>query len=127
MVYVSIPPISSSDLRKSLTYSPWDVYNSKVEIRNIMDSLINGFWSNGNYDKYRMIFDEIMYRNDEYFILKDIESYHEAFMRICELYQDKTKWVHSCAINIAMSGYFSSDRTIEQYAKEIWHLQKVDD
>ena len=115
------------DLRKSLTYSPWDVYNSKVEIRNIMDSLINGFWSNGNYDKYRMIFDEIMYRNDEYFILKDIESYHEAFMRICELYQDKTKWVHSCAINIAMSGYFSSDRTIEQYAKEIWHLQKVDD
>ena len=48
-------------------------------------------------------------------------------MRICELYQDKTKWVHSCAINIAMSGYFSSDRTIEQYAKEIWHLQKVDD
>lgn len=65
-----------------------------------------------------------MYRSDEYFILKDVEAYSEAFNRIVTMYSDRMSWAKKCLINIAKSGYFSSDRTIEQYAKEIWHIEK---
>ncbi len=105
-------------------YSPWDIYNSDYRVKNIMDSLINGTWSH-NLDKFRMIFDELMYHNDSYFILKDFASYVEAQETIAKRYQDQEAWQASCLMNIANSGFFSSDRTIEQYANEIWHLEKV--
>ena len=89
-----------------------------------MDSLIDGTWDEDK-DRFRMIFDEIMYHNDEYFILKDFGSYVEACQKIENLYQDKKHWAHMAIINIAQSGYFSSDRTINDYANNIWHLQKV--
>lgn len=113
------------ELRWTGSYHPWDIYNNHPRIKRIMDSLLSGEWSNGNTDKYRMIFDEVMYRNDEYFILKDLTAYSEAFDRICKMYEDRKGWAEKCLINIAMSGYFSSDRTIEQYANEIWKLKKV--
>ena len=72
-----------------------------------------------------MIFDEIMNNHDQYFVLKDLFSYAEAQEKVAKLYQDKLGWAKMSLMNIANSGYFSSDRTIEQYAKEIWHLKKV--
>ena len=102
-------------------YSPWDMYNSDLRIKKIMDSLFEGEWVNYRPDKFRMIFDEIMNNNDQYFILKDLGSYIEAQERI----QDKKKWYHMSLMNIANSGYFTSDRTIEAYAKEIWKLEKI--
>ena len=62
-----------------------------------------------------------------YLILKDFASYVEASKLVEELYQDKSKWAKMALINIAQSGYFSSDRTISEYAKDIWHLKKVND
>ena len=90
-----------------------------------MDSLFNAEWAQGNNNKFAMIFDEIMNRRDEYFILADFDSYVKAHEKIAELYQDKLNWQKMCVHNIANSGFFSSDRTIEQYAQEIWHLEKV--
>ena len=107
------------------TYSPWDMYNSDDRIRGVMDSLFQGEWVNYKPDKFRMIFDEIMNQHDQYFILKDLPSYIEAQEEIERLYQDKKKWYHMSAMNIANSGYFTSDRTIEAYAQEIWHLEKI--
>lgn len=107
-------------------YSPWDVYNSDPRIKNVLDSLFTGPWVKFKQDKFRLIFDEIMNHNDQYFILKDFDSYVKAQEKAQELYQQKYVWEKMCLINIANSGYFSSDRTIEQYAKEIWHLEKVD-
>lgn len=107
------------------SYNPWDYYNNDPAIKQMMDSLINGTWDNKHVDRFRMIFDEVMYRNDEYFILKDFESYVQASEKIENLYKDREKWNRMCLVNIAKSGYFSSDRTIEQYAKEIWKLDKV--
>ena len=90
----------------------------------IMDSLIDGSWHD-NRDEFRPIFDEIMYRNDEYFTLKDLNSYIEASLALDNKYADKEGWAKSCLVNIAKAGYFSSDRTIQQYVDDIWKLEKI--
>ena len=113
------------ELNANGSYSPWDMYNSDSRIKNIMDSLFDGEWTNYRADKFRMIFDEIMNNNDQYFILKDLPSYIEAQEKAAKLYQDKDAWAKMCLINIASSGFFSSDRTIESYVKDIWHLPKI--
>lgn len=115
-----------NQLRWTGAYNPWDMYNNNPLIKRIMDSLLSGEWAEDDKDKYRMIFDEIMYRSDEYFILKDVEAYSKAFEQITTMYLDRMSWAKKCLINIAKSGYFSSDRTIEQYAQEIWHIKKIE-
>ena len=106
-------------------YNPWNIYNSDMRIKNVLDSLFTGPWCYYHTDRFRLIFDEIMNRNDEYFILLDFDSYVKAQERIQEFYQDRKAWNKASLMNIANSGYFTSDRTIEQYAKEIWKLEKV--
>ncbi len=113
------------ELNRNGTYNPWDLYNGDYRIKNILDSLFNGEWTNYKPDKFRMIFDEIMNNRDNYYILKDFDSYVKAQEKASELYQNKLNWQRMCLMNIANSGKFTSDRTIEQYAKEIWHLEKV--
>ena len=113
------------ELNKNGSYSPWDMYNSDQRVKDIMDSLFDGEWTSYRADKFRLIFDEIMNNNDQYFILKDLPSYIEAQEKAAQLYQDKEKWAKMCLINIASSGFFSSDRTIEAYVKDIWHLPKI--
>lgn len=112
------------ELRNKGLYNPWDEYNSNPHIRRILDSLFNGPWCN-EPNKFRAIFEEVMNHNDEYFILKDFESYLAESKKVEEYYLDKKAWARSCLINIAMSGYFSSDRTIEEYNRDIWHLSKI--
>ncbi len=107
------------------TYNPWDVYNSDHRLKNVMDSIFSGPWIRFKPDRFRMIFDEIMNHNDTYFILKDFSSYVQAQEKIEKMYEDKTSWVKKCLINIANSGYFSSDRTIEEYVRDIWHLERL--
>ena len=107
------------------TYSPWDMYNNDSRIKAIMDSLFDGEWTNYRRDKFRMIFDEIFNGNDQYFILKDLPSYIEAQEKAALLYQDQEKWSRMCLMNIANSGYFSSDRTIKEYVRDIWKLEKI--
>ena len=107
------------------TYSPWDMYNSDWRIKRVMDSLFEGEWVNYRPDKFRMIFDEIMNHNDQYFILKDLPSYIEAQEKIQELYQNRPVWNKMALMNIANSGFFSSDRTIKSYIDEIWKIGKT--
>ncbi|MCF0118087.1 MAG: glycogen/starch/alpha-glucan phosphorylase, partial [Bacilli bacterium] len=114
-------------MRLESSYNPWDIYNSDYEIKELMDSLLTGLWSDGDKEKYRIIFDEIMYRGDEYFVLKDLKPYMEASASLSNKYEDKEAWAKAAIINIAKSGHFSSDRTIQQYVDEIWHLKKVNE
>ncbi len=114
----------ADELRNSGTYSPWDIYNSYEPARIVIDSLLDGSFDPDG-ERFRMIHSEIMNRGDEYFILKDFESYLQASEKIDNLYLDQDKWGKMCIVNTAMSGYFSSDRTIEEYNKDIWHLKKV--
>ncbi len=106
------------------SYNPWDIYNSNSEIKSVVDSLIDGTFD-PDYNRFRMVFDEIMYHHDEYFLLKDFESYIEASKKIDSMYEDRLSWARKCLINIANSGYFSSDRTIKEYTDQIWHLQQL--
>lgn len=107
------------------SYNPWDIYNSDIRVKNIMDSLFTGPWCKGDNNKFRMIFDEIMARNDQFFVLADFNAYNKACQEADQRYQDESNWARSAILNIANSGYFTSDRTIEEYNKDIWHLEKL--
>lgn len=107
------------------SYNPWDIYNSDIRVKNIMDSLFTGPWCKGDSNKFRMIFDEIMARNDQFFVLADFNAYNKACQEADQRYKDESNWARSAILNIANSGYFTSDRTIEEYNKDIWHLEKL--
>ena len=111
------------NLKANNQYRAWDYYNNDLKIRRAIDSLTNGTFSS-NPEEFKIIHDELMNKNDEYFLLADFESYANAQRHVVELYQDRAKWARICLVNIAKSGFFSSDRTIEQYVEDIWHLEK---
>jgi starch phosphorylase len=112
-------------LYKNRSYRVWDMYAKQPHLKTIIDSLIDGTWSEGNLDTFRPIFDEIMHRNDEYFVLKDFDAYVAAQEKIAKLYQNQKQWQSMAIVNIAQSGFFSSDRTIQQYVDDIWRLKKI--
>jgi len=107
------------------TYSPWDVYNSDFRVKRVMDSLFSGPWCEGNPNRFRMIFDEIMNHNDQFFVLADFDAYMKACQQADFMYMQQKVWAHAAIMNIACSGYFTSDRTIEEYNRDIWHLKKM--
>ena len=107
------------------TYSPWDVYNSDFRVKRVMDSLFSGPWCEGDSNRFRMIFDEIMNHNDQFFVLADFDAYMKACQQADFMYMQKKVWAHAAIMNIACSGYFTSDRTIEEYNRDIWHLKKM--
>ena len=86
-----------------------------------MDQLIDG-----SYGDFRSLYNYLLNSNDEFFILKDFDAYDAARQEIVKRYQDKKAWVRSCIINIAKSGIFSSDRTISEYAEDIWDIKPVE-
>ena len=110
--------------RIKYSYSAKEYYDNDVRIRKVMDTFTDAVWSE-NPDDFRLIFNEIMTKNDEFFVLADFDAYIKAQEKIEELYQDKDRWAKMCLVNIAKSGYFSSDRTIEQYVKDIWKVKKL--
>ena len=113
-----------NDLRNSGQYHAWNYYNNDHRIKRVVDSLVDGTFHESR-EEFRMIFDELMNRNDEYFLFADFVSYMDAHAKIDALYQDKQTWARMCLMNIAKSGFFSSDRTIEDYVKDIWKLERV--
>lgn len=113
-----------NELRHENSYNAWDMYNKNYRIRRVVDSLRNGTWSN-NPDEFRLIYNDLMLRNDEFFVLADFDAYIYAQTKVEERYRNKSLWARTMLVNIAKSGYFSSDRTIRQYAEEIWHLKPI--
>ncbi|MBQ5559378.1 MAG: glycogen/starch/alpha-glucan phosphorylase [Lachnospiraceae bacterium] len=111
-------------------YNPKDIYNTDQDIRAVLTQLINGFYSHDNPELFREIYNSLLERNggeraDQYFILKDFRSYEEAQKKVEAAYRNEAGWAKSAILNTAKCGKFSSDRTIEEYAQEIWHLEKV--
>ena len=101
-------------------YSAWDEYNNNEDVRAVVNQL-----TDGTYGDFHSLFDYLVHQNDEFFILKDFNAYAEAHREIYRRYKDHFHWLRSCAVNIANSGIFSSDRTIDEYAKEIWQVKPV--
>ena len=110
-------------------YDPDFIYNTDAEIRQVLMQLINGTFSSDT-ELFRDIYDSLLNtkncsRADQYFILGDFRSYAEAQKRVEAAYKDEKKWAKMALLNTACSGKFSSDRTIQEYVDDIWHLDKV--
>ena len=106
-----------------------DIYNSDEGVRKVLIQLVNGTYSPDNTELFRELYDALLTerygRPDQFFILKDFRSYVEAQEEVAKAYADKKRWAKMAMTNIAQVGKFSSDRTIEEYAKDIWKLKKV--
>jgi starch phosphorylase len=113
------------DYEKNGGYNPWDIYNMDQNVREVLMQLINGAYAPDDPDRFRPLYDSLL-QKDQYFILKDFESYAEAQRKVDEAYRNEKEWARKAMLNTACSGKFTSDRTIEQYAKELWHLKKVE-
>ena len=110
-------------------YDPDFIYNTDAEIRQVLMQLINGTFSNDT-ELFRDLYDSLLNtkntdRADRYFILADFRSYAEAQKRVEEAYKDEKRWAKMALLNTACSGKFTSDRTIQEYVDDIWHLDKV--
>ena len=111
-------------------YNPKEIYNTELDIRNVLTQLINGFYSPQDPELFRELYNSLLESNgyeraDQYFILKDFRAYAEVQKKVEEAYRNETAWARSAILNVAKSGKFTSDRTIEEYVRDIWHLDKV--
>ncbi|MGL5722082.1 MAG: glycogen/starch/alpha-glucan phosphorylase [Brevinema sp.] len=120
-----------SDLTKSGTYNPWQYYNSNPALKKVIDSLIDGTFTRGeDHSLFQSLYDSLLNgvdgsRPDVYFLLLDFQAYCEAQQKVDVLYRDKKAWAKISLMNIACCGKFSSDRTIHEYAKEIWNIKPL--
>ncbi|MBO6148104.1 MAG: glycogen/starch/alpha-glucan phosphorylase [Lachnospiraceae bacterium] len=111
-------------------YNPMDIFNHDQEIRDVLTQLINGFYAKDDPDRFRDLYNSLLNTHstskaDRYFILKDFRSYIEAQEEVEKQYRDTALWAKKAILNVASVGKFSSDRTIQEYVDDIWHLDKV--
>ena len=111
-------------------YNPMDIFNNDQDIRRVLMQLINGTYSANDTELFRPLYNSLLNtqstsKADTYFILADFKAYAEAQRRVEAAYRDEKNWAKSAILNVASAGKFSSDRTIEEYVEDIWHLDKV--
>lgn len=111
-------------------YNPTDIYFNDWELKRVIDQLMDGTYAKGDHEMYKNLYNSLLNtqctdRADTYFILKDFRSYADAQKRVEEAYRDQDRWSKMAMLNTACSGKFTSDRTIEEYVKDIWKLKKV--
>jgi starch phosphorylase len=111
-------------------YNPMDIFNDDPDIRKVLMQLINETYAKNDSEMFRPLYNSLLNTQessvaDRYFILKDFKSYAEAQKRVEAAYRNESGWAKSAILNVASSGKFTSDRTIQEYVDEIWHLDKV--
>lgn len=104
-------------------YHPWDYYHGNNELKQALDMIQNGYFSLDEPSRYQPIFDTLTHQGDRYFLLADYAAYVACQEQVDTLYFNQPEWTRKTILNVARMGYFSSDRTIHQYAKDIWHVQ----
>lgn len=105
-------------------YNAWDKYNQNPNLQKIISAMIDNTFSD-DPNAFKTIYNELMFKNDEYLLLADYDAYAYAQHNVEMRYAQKQAWARMCLVNIAQSGFFSSDRTIQQYADEIWNIKPV--
>ncbi len=111
-------------------YDPNEIFNNDPDIRRVLMQLINGTYAPNDPDRFRTLYNSLLNtistaKADTYFILKDFRAYAEAQKKVEAAYRDEKGWAKSAILNVACCGKFTSDRTIQEYVDEIWHLDKV--
>ncbi len=115
---------------KNNDYYPQDIVNCNPDIAKVLSQLINGFYSMDDPELFRPLYNSLLNtectdRADTYFVLKDFDSYASTQKKVMEAYMDKERWAKMALTNVAHVGKFSSDRTIQDYVDDIWHLNKL--
>jgi glycogen phosphorylase len=110
---------------KARGYRPYDIYTHTGELKECLDQLANGYWSHGDRNLFMPIVDNLRY-SDHFLVLADYQAYIDCQTRIGEAYKDQETWSRMSILNVARMGKFSSDRSIEDYCKNIWHVDPVD-
>ena len=111
-------------------YNPMDIYNNDADIKRVVNQMVDGIYAPNDHELFRDLYNSLLNSQggqvaDRYFILADFRSYVEAQRKITEFYKDKEAWAKSAILNVAHVGKFSSDRTIQEYVDDIWHLDKI--
>lgn len=106
-------------------YNAWNVYNSDIRIKTVLEQLVNGFLPYQK-EEFRPLYNSILAENDEFFVLQDFAAYADCQVELDKQYKNKEKWTQMSIHNIAQAGVFSSDRTIAEYAEDIWHTKPVE-
>lgn len=113
------------------TYDPTEIYETHPRLKKIVDTLIDGTFDDAGTGMFKDLYDALLegaswHQADNYFLLKDFDSYVAAQAKVDQDYRDRLSWAKKCWMNICGAGKFSSDRTIEEYANEIWHIKRID-
>jgi len=114
--------VDEVDALRAAGYDAYKYYNANAELKLCIDQIQNGFFSSGNPDEFKDVAD-VLLKWDRFYLLADYDDYIKCQDKVNETYMNQSKWVEMCINNIASSGKFSSDRTIEEYAKEIWGVE----
>ncbi|WP_448873932.1 glycogen/starch/alpha-glucan phosphorylase [Desulfobulbus propionicus] len=109
--------------KKCKSRKPWQIYENNGEVREIIDAIRGGAFSNGNSELFKPLVDDLLSENDPYLLLLDLESYLQCQRLVEEVYADKETWTRRSILNVARMGKFSSDRTIREYAEQIWGVR----
>ena len=109
---------------KKPSYDPRKIIDSNAEIKAIIDNINHQYFSDAHEGDFNMILDEL-YNRDEYMVLEDFDGYKKAQAKLNAAYKDQDKWQQMCLVNIANSGFFSTDRTIQNYVDDIWKLDLI--
>ncbi|MGZ8272094.1 MAG: glycogen/starch/alpha-glucan phosphorylase, partial [Methylophilus sp.] len=107
---------------KASGYNPWDVYHSNTELKEVLDMIATGYFSVEEPNRYQAIFDTLLHKGDHYLLLADYASYVAKQEEVSKLYQNQEEWSRHAILNVARMAKFSSDRTIAEYAKNIWNV-----
>ena len=103
-------------------YNPWDVYHANAAVRRVLDAIKNNFFNLDQPGLYQPIWDTLLTHGDHYLVLAEFDAYVACQAQISQAFEDKERWARMCILNVANSGKFSTDRTIAEYAKEIWDI-----
>ena len=108
---------------KANGYNPWDYYHANPALKEVLDMIGSGFFSVEEPNRYQAIYDNLLKNGDNYLLLADYASYIEKQEEVANLYKDQEEWSRRAILNVAQVAKFSSDRTIAEYAKNIWNVK----
>ena len=109
----------------SKNYNPKEYYKNDASLRRVLDTLVDGTFDDGGTGDFEDLFASLLDEGDRYYLLADFQSFKETEDKVFEAYKDKDRWARMCFLNTCNAGIFSSDRTILQYAEEIWHVKRT--
>jgi len=117
--------VNEVEARRAAGYHPVEIYRADEELRTVVDWLGSDYFSPGEHEAFALTHDSLLRGGDPFMVLADFRAYSDAHLRVDAAYRDPAKWAKMAILNTARVGKFSSDRTIREYAEQIWHLPAV--